>query len=159
MLTLKWFFGNRDDLTDVHNLHRSVFINEQNVPENAVFDGSDAECIHLVAYDDEIPVSTGRVNVCDEFFTIARICTLPSQRGKGLASGIVDTLIESCIQMGGSICRVSSQVSAQEFYEKLGFVAIGEEYDIAGIPHVAMEHSGKNRGCSGNCSTCRGETS
>ena len=156
MLSLKWFFGNRDDLTDVHKLHRAVFTEEQGVPEEEVFNGKDADCIHLAVYESGIPVACGSINVTDEHFILTRVCTLSSHRGQGLASGIVDTLIESCVQMGGTTQRVNSQVTAKGFYEKLGFIAVGDEYDIAGIPHVLMEHTGSGaRKCGGgNCAAC-----
>jgi len=37
--------------------------------------------------------------------------------------------------------RLSAQTQAAGFYARAGFVAVGKEYEEAGIPHVAMQKS------------------
>ena len=153
MVSMKWFFGEKEDLTDTHAIRREVFIEEQNVPETEELDGTDGSCIHLVVYDGEKPVATGRVMITDSDmdFIIGRVATLKSHRGQGLATGIMEALVEACVQMGGNRQTLHSQISARSFYEKLGFTAYGEEFMDAGIPHIAMEHFGGLKSCGGGC--------
>jgi len=148
MLTMQWFFGDREELTDAHAIRRVVFIEEQNVPEADELDGTDHSCIHLVVYDGEIPVSTGRIMITGEDFIIGRVATLKSHRSQGIATGVMQALIDACVTMGGERQILHAQTHARGFYEKLGFVAYGEEFDDAGIPHIAMEHFGTERQCA-----------
>ena len=156
MISMKWFFGEKEALDDVHFIRREVFIKEQNVPEPEEMDGTDGACIHLVVYDNDKPVSTGRVMITDHDmdYIIGRVATLKSHRGQGLASGIMEALVEACVQMGGNRQILSSQLTAKSFYEKLGFVAFGEEFMDAGIPHIKMEHFGGLKQCGGNHGGC-----
>jgi len=148
MLTLQWFFGDREPLNDALAIRRTVFIEEQNVPEVDELDGTDGACIHLVAYDGDTPVSTGRIMITRDDFIIGRVATIKSHRGRGIATGVMQALIDACVTMGGDRQILSAQVAARGFYEKLGFVAYGDEYDDAGIPHISMEHFGTERTCA-----------
>ncbi|MCL1843572.1 MAG: GNAT family N-acetyltransferase [Defluviitaleaceae bacterium] len=155
MLTVKWFMGEKDDLSDAYAIRREVFCGEQNCPEDEEFDGSDDSCVHLVMYEDEKPVATGRVLIGDDYFKIGRVATLKTHRGIGLGKSIVQTLIGACVAMGGHRQIIHAQTVAQGFYEKLGFVAFGDEFDEAGIPHIAMEHFGGAKTCgSSHCGGC-----
>jgi len=147
MITMQWFFGDKEDLTDAHAIRRAVFIEEQGVPEADEHDGTDGACIHLVAYSDDTPVCTGRIMITRDDFIIGRVATIKSYRKQGIATGVMQALVNACIMMGGERQTLSAQTSARAFYEKLGFVAYGEEYLDAGIPHIAMERFGKERGC------------
>lgn len=164
MITLKWLFGEKDDLTDAHHIRRVVFVEEQGVSEEEEYDGTDGACIHIVAYDGETPVSTGRVmisppvgtidpgtgdKITHDDYIIGRVATLKSHRGKGLAKAIMESLIKSCAIMGGQRQILHAQLTAKKFYEKLGFTPYGKEFDEAGIRHIAMEHFGGIECCGG----------
>ena len=156
MLTMKWFMGEKDDLADVHAVRREVFMGEQGLSPEEEFDGTDASCVHLLFYDGDAPVCTGRIFIGDDFFKIGRVATLAAFRGRGIAKKLMQTLINACVSMGGTRQIVHAQIVARGFYESLGFVAYGEEFDEAGIPHVAMEHFGgaKMCGSGGHCGGC-----
>ena len=146
MLVLKWFFGDRG-LDDAYAIRREVFINEQGLSEEEEFDGTDAACAHLVAYENDIPIGTGRIMITGEDYKIGRVAVLKAHRGKQLGLGLMQALIEACCAMGGERQILHSQTHARGFYEKLGFTAYGEEFEEAGIPHIAMEHVGPVRCC------------
>ena len=152
MLTLQWFFGDRDPLTDAHLIRNEVFINEQSVPVADEHDGTDGSCVHLVAYEGDIPVSTGRIMINNDDFVIGRVATIKSHRGRGIATGVMQALIDACVTMGSHRQTLHAQTHARKFYEKLGFTAYGEEFMDAGIPHIAMEHFGTER----TCQKCKG---
>ena len=157
MITMKWFFGETEDLADAHSIRRTVFIDEQKVSEEEEYDGTDGLCIHVVAYDGDAPVSTGRVminppvgkidpgtgeKITHDDFIIGRIATLESHRGRGLGRAVMESLIKSCVMMGGNRQILHAQTHARAFYESIGFTAYGEEFIEADIPHIAMEHFG-----------------
>ena len=146
MLTLKWFFGDKG-LEDAYAVRQAVFVHEQNIDETEEYDGTDSACVHLVAYEDGAPIATGRIMILADEYVIGRVAVLKAHRGKGLGAGIMQALIEACCAMGGDRQTLHSQAHARGFYEKLGFVAYGEEFMEAGIPHIAMEHTGPASCC------------
>jgi len=156
MLEMKWFMGDKDNLSDTHAIRRAVFIEEQGVSEAEEMDDTDSACIHLVLYDGDEPISTGRIMITDEDYIIGRVATIKSRRGQGLATGVMQSLVGACVTMGGMRQILHAQVQARPFYEKLGFVAHGDIFDEAGIPHIAMEHFGgmKTCGSGGHCGGC-----
>ena len=164
MITVQWIFGESGDLTDAHFIREEVFIKEQNVPVEEEHDGTDELCIHAVLYANDEPVSTGRIMISPPIgkidkgtgkpythddFIIGRVATLKQHRGKGYAGWVMESLIKSCMIMGGERQFLHAQISAKAFYEKLDFKPIGEEFLDAGIPHIAMERFG-GIGCSAN---------
>ena len=158
MLEMKWLFGNKDDLTDAHAIRRSVFIEEQGISEEEEYDDTDVSCIHLVIYEDGIPVSTGRIMVTDDDYVLGRVATLKSHRGRGIATGLMQSLMGACVVMGGNRQILHAQTQVQGFYERLGFTPYGEEFEEAGMPHIAMEHfgpAGGGCGSGGHCGGCQ----
>jgi predicted GNAT family N-acyltransferase len=81
-------------------------------------------------------------------FIIGRVATVKSHRGRGIATGVMQALINACVTMGGQRQILHAQISARGFYEKLGFTAYGEEFCDAGILHIAMEHFGTGKQCA-----------
>ena len=142
MITTAWFFGEKN-LTDVHFIRRAVFIEEQGISEADEMDGTDHMCAHLVAYDENgAPAATGRILVTRDEFIIGRVAVMPTYRKQQYGTLIMQTLIRACNAMGGTKQLIHSQLSAKGFYEKLGFYAVGDVYEEAGIPHVTMVHEG-----------------
>ncbi|MCL2546151.1 MAG: GNAT family N-acetyltransferase [Oscillospiraceae bacterium] len=146
MLTMQYFFG-EEGLDDAYLLRRRVFIEEQGIAPEDEYEGDDGACIHLVVYENDAPVSTGRIKITRDDYVIGRVATLPEHRGKGLATGIMQALIKACCIMGGERQILHAQLTARGFYEKLGFASYGEEFKEAGIPHICMEHFGLPQGC------------
>lgn len=127
------------DLAACHALRRTVFIEEQNVPEADEMDDLDADAIHLLATDDaDRPVATARLLVRDDIGKIGRVCVLADQRGTGLGAALMRAAIDALAARAVRQVRLGSQTHAMGFYEKLGFVAEGPVYDDAGIPHRDM---------------------
>ncbi|WP_370163139.1 GNAT family N-acetyltransferase [Limimaricola soesokkakensis] len=128
------------DLTHCHALRRTVFIEEQNVSEADEMDGLDAEAIHLIATCDGKPAGTARLLIRGETGKIGRVAVLREHRGTGLGAAIMRQA-EAALRSRPGVTRLylSAQTHALPFYEKLGYVAYGPEYDDAGIPHRDME--------------------
>lgn len=128
------------DLTHCHALRRTVFIEEQNVSEADEMDGLDAEAIHLIATCDGKPAGTARLLIRGETGKIGRVAVLREHRSTGLGAAIMRQA-EAALRSRPGVTRLylSAQTHALPFYEKLGYVAYGPEYDDAGIPHRDME--------------------
>jgi predicted GNAT family N-acyltransferase len=126
------------DLAACHALRRTVFIDEQGVPEADEMDDLDAAAIHLLARDGDRPVGSARLLIKGDTGKIGRVCVLADQRGTGLGAALIRAALDVLRDRGVAQARLGSQTHAIGFYEKLGFVAGGPVYDDAGIPHRDM---------------------
>ena len=128
-----------DDLDSCRTLRRTVFIEEQNVPEAEEWDGLDGQAIHLLAWQDGEAVGTARILLQGDIGKIGRVCVLPQARGTGLGAALIRAALDVLrIRPGIVRAKLGAQTHAIGFYEKLGFKAYGPEYDDAGIPHRDM---------------------
>ena len=131
-----------DDIATCLALRKAVFIDEQGVTRDEDIDGLDGAARHLLASVDGRPVGTARLLVEGDIGKIGRVCVLPPHRGTGLGLALIRTALDVFgEQKTLRIVRLSAQISALGFYEKLGFVAHGDEYLDAGILHRDMDHT------------------
>ena len=127
-----------DDLSTCLALRRTVFIEEQAVPEELERDDYDATALHLLATLDGRPVGTARMLLKGDTGKIGRVCVLRDLRGQGVGAALIRAAVEELRALGLARAVLGSQVHAIPFYEKLGFAAEGPVYDDAGIPHRDM---------------------
>lgn len=124
---------------DAHRLaavRRAVFIDEQGVPEAMEWDAHDADSMHVLAVDDGgTPIGCARLLPDGR---IGRMAVLPAWRGRGVGRALLAAVTRAARRRGDRTLRLSAQVGAAGFYARAGFVAAGEVYEEAGIPHVAM---------------------
>ncbi|PZX18776.1 putative GNAT family N-acyltransferase [Palleronia aestuarii] len=131
--------GVTDDLETCLELRRAVFIDEQGVSEADERDGRDADAVHLLARRDGIAVGCARILVGGGTGKIGRVCVLPSERGTGLGRALILGCLDVLAARGDvTRAKLGAQIHALGFYERLGFVPEGEEYDDAGILHRDM---------------------
>lgn len=127
------------DLETCLALRRTVFVQEQNVPEDEERDDKDAAAVHLLAFDGDQPVGTARIVLMGDTGKIGRVCVLPRMRGTGLGVALINAALDDLrARPGMARAKLASQTHAIGFYEKLGFSAHGDEYLDAGIPHRDM---------------------
>ena len=127
---------------DQHSLKAiryAVFCVEQGVPEALEWDGSDGECVHAIAEDPAgQPVGCGRLLPDGH---IGRMAVLAAWRGKGVGNALLVHLVALARSRGDAKAMLNAQTHALPFYARHGFVAVGESFEEAGIPHLAMERS------------------
>ncbi|MEZ5867361.1 ElaA protein [Defluviimonas denitrificans] len=128
-----------EDLATCQALRRTVFIEEQNVPEADEVDGRDAGAVHLLARVDGRAVGTARLLVSGDSGKIGRVCVLAEMRGKGIGARLIEAAVrEFAANPAIGKVKLSAQINALSFYERLGFTAEGDEYLDAGIVHRDM---------------------
>ena len=135
------FTQNDREMLSCLSLRRTVFIEEQNVPENEEVDGDDPNCDHILLTISDDPVGAARLKYYDNFVKVQRVCVLKNYRGQGIGSNIINFIIKHIEKndIRNSV-RLGSQIHALGFYKGLGFVEFGEEYLDAGILHKDMEY-------------------
>jgi predicted GNAT family N-acyltransferase len=127
------------DHAAIRRVRFDVFVDEQNVPADIELDDRDPVCVHLLALDArEQPIGTGRIDL-GAGGKIGRVAVLRDARGAGVGTALMERLHELARAHGLARVWCNAQVSAQPFYEQLGYRAIGERFDEAGIEHVRME--------------------
>jgi len=117
----------------------AVFVKEQGIPAQLEMDEHDASAVHAVAFDlCGVPLGTGRL-LADAH--IGRMAVLRRARGQGIGAIILRTLVVIAKARGMQELRLHAQLGALGFYERQGFIAIGPEYEEAGILHRTMVRS------------------
>ncbi|MDJ0640508.1 MAG: GNAT family N-acetyltransferase [Paracoccaceae bacterium] len=127
-----------DDLDAILDIRRIVFIEGQNVPEHEERDGKDADALHLIAFHDDAPVGTARLLLQDGTGKIGRVAVLDAARGLGLGKALMEEAATVLREEGAAKAILAAQTHAIGFYEALGYVAYGDEFMDAGIPHRNM---------------------
>jgi len=118
-------------------IRRTVFIDEQGVPEELEWDADDAGSLHFLVIDRaDQPIGCARLLPDGH---IGRMAVLPVWRGRGVGRALLAAVIEAAQARGHDTLRLSAQAHAAAFYARAGFVAVGDEYEEAGIPHIAMQ--------------------
>ncbi|WP_028955505.1 GNAT family N-acetyltransferase [Sulfitobacter sp. 20_GPM-1509m] len=128
------------DIDACRALRRTVFIEEQQVPEAVEIDDLDDDALHILATDAGRPVGSARIILLGDTAKIGRVCVLKDQRGTGLGAALIRAALDVVRdQAGVTRAKLGSQEYAIPFYEKLGFVAYGPVYLDGGIRHRDME--------------------
>ena len=149
MITHQWISGD-GDYTDALTVRRAVFMEEQGYSEQMeIVPEEERVSLHLVIYDDGIPVGCGRLLPVPAPRSVhaGRIAVLKSHRGTGLGRVIVDLLTEKAKEGGAEIVHIGAQKYAVPFYEKCGYHKCSAEYMDGHIPHIAMARTFALDGC------------
>lgn len=126
----------QQDYAALRRLRKAVFIEEQNVPEELEWDGLDEKALHLLAEDVQgNAIATARMLPDGH---IGRVAVLQPWRGRGVGKALMMFLLEFARRHGYRQVFLDAQVGAIDFYQRLGFVAEGDVFMDAGIPHRHM---------------------
>ena len=116
-------------------LRQQVFVVEQGVPAELELDEMDARSLHAVAYQDGVPVATGRLLPDGH---IGRMAVRQDARGAGTGSLVLCALMDEARRRGDRDVVLHAQLGARDFYARHGFEPEGEVFMDAGIEHIAM---------------------
>ena len=116
-------------------LRQQVFVVEQGVPAELELDEMDAQSLHAVAYQDGVPVATGRLLPDGH---IGRMAVRQDARRAGTGSLVLCALMDEARRRGDRDVVLHAQLSARDFYARHGFEPEGEVFMDAGIEHIAM---------------------
>lgn len=70
---------------------------------------------------------------------IRQMAVRPEHQGKGCGRRMIEELERYLISKGISHISMHARMSAEGFYEKLGYLRTGDEFSEVGLPHVRME--------------------
>lgn len=128
--------GNNPSAEQIRN---NVFVKEQGFTDE--FDDIDKYAFHLVVFENDTPLATGRTFPKEnepQTYIIGRIAVEKEFRKQQLGRLLMEELESFAQVKGASFTELSAQVQAKGFYEKMGYMAFGEEYFEEFCPHIKM---------------------
>ena len=132
-----------------HALRHAVLRPHQRLDE-MVYEGDDLpSTIHLGAFcatDPDHPVGIATLSDAPMpggpqagDYRLRGMAVHPAAQGAGVGRLLVEKAMDELAQRGARRLWCNARVSATGFYERLGFVAHGDAFEIAGIgPHFVM---------------------
>jgi len=130
--------ANSDLMPAVYAVRHQVFVVEQAVPPALERDEFDAVAIHLVALRDDDVIGTLRIVVSGSDAKLGRMAVLAAERRSGIGAGLMAHAHEVARGMNVKEITLHAQLTAKEFYGKLGYCEEGDVFEEAGIAHVTM---------------------
>ena len=133
-------------LYELLRLRQQVFVVEQGSPYPDL-DGLDQRAHHLLLEGHRtlcgclrlLPPAGDGPAVHSPVVRIGRVCVVRHLRRQGLARRLMEEALAFCHEHHPShAVALSAQLELVPFYERYGFVAIGDPYDDFGIPHTEM---------------------
>lgn len=111
-------------------------------------DKYDPEAFHLIAVDNastdtpqqkQTIIASARLRqISPGIGSIAYVCVLPEFRNRGIATKLIQGLIEVAQAKGLKGIRINARLSTVGFYQRLGFSTDGKPHDFLDIPHIFM---------------------
>ena len=132
------FYSGQDDLTEVKKIRQQVFQQELGFSVEIDEDGQDDFCMHVLAFDGEVPVATGRISFEGWEFVISKVAVLKEQRGKAYGDFIVRMMGDKAMISYATQVKLEAFESTVPFFEKIGFKVTGVAGELAGYKLVQM---------------------
>nr|WP_263313782.1 GNAT family N-acetyltransferase [Mammaliicoccus sp. Marseille-Q6498] len=125
---------------DAFAIRKKVFVEEQGVSIEAEIDEFEEVSKHIILYHEQEPAAVGRYRTYkNRFAKVERVAVLKPFRSYGYGKDIMNFINSNAKTDGYKGTVLNAQSHAKSFYEKLGFVAEGEEFLEENIPHYFMK--------------------
>ncbi|MGB8698606.1 MAG: GNAT family N-acetyltransferase [Thermosynechococcaceae cyanobacterium] len=132
-----------DEIPAIRRIRETVFQDEQGIDPQLEWDGLDEQSIHLVAQIGDDRAGVARLREIEDGATLKleRLAVLADYRHQGIGSELVHTAIAYSREQGYRQMIIHAQSTTVRFYEHLGFTAMGDPFDEAGIAHLKMKRA------------------
>jgi predicted GNAT family N-acyltransferase len=127
------------ELQEAFEVRRQVFVREQGISEDMVFDRYDREALHVVVKDGQKVIGTARVQfLTDNQAKLERMAVLKHYRRKGIGKEML--LFLDAVWKDNKVQQViiHAQFKVVSFYKLCGFDELGLPFREAGIKHMKM---------------------
>jgi predicted GNAT family N-acyltransferase len=127
------------ELPEAFEVRRQVFVREQGISEDLVFDGHDREALHVVVKDGERVIGSARVQfLADNHAKLERMAILKRYRRKGIGREML--LFLDAVWKDKQVQQViiHAQFEVVPFYKLCGFDELGLPFREAGVKHIKM---------------------
>jgi GNAT superfamily N-acetyltransferase len=127
-------------IAETRVLRQSVLRSHETIEQIAA--DEPAEAFAAGGFDGERLIAVGIVAPSGEpgRWRVRGMATAPGERGSGSGRGVLDALLEHARVAGGTSVWCNARVPARSFYERAGFHACSDVFDVPPIgPHLVME--------------------
>lgn len=118
-------------------IRQTVFVDEQHCPPELEWEHDD-DSVHFLATYDNMPAGAARWRKTDNGYKLERFAVLKEFRGKKIGQALVVAILND-IPATAEYIYLNAQTTAVDFYAKLGFKTVGDQFEEAGIQHFKME--------------------
>ena len=129
------------ELYDLIALRSEIFVVEQDCVYQDL-DYLDQHCLHVLGHIDDKLVAYTRIapkgQSYEDYTSIGRVLVQKKYRGKNYGEEIMRHSNKVAIAEFNHPIKISAQVYAIPFYERLGYKSIGQEYLEDDIHHIGM---------------------
>ncbi len=126
------------DFAGIRLVRETVFIDEQRVPRELEFDDRDPLCRHVLAFDGDLAIGTGRLDL-GYGGKVGRVAVVATHRRSGVGAAVMQRLHAIAREQRQPRLWCHAQLTAVPFYEQLGYAGTGPTFLEAGIEHMRME--------------------
>jgi len=127
------------ELQQAFEVRRQVFVREQGISEDLVFDEHDKEALHMVVKDGQEVIGSARVQfLTDNQAKLERMAVLKRYRRKGIGKEMLLFLDTVWKDKQVQQVIVHAQLEVVPFYKLCGFNEMGLPFQEAGIIHIKM---------------------
>lgn len=126
-------------MPEAFEVRRQVFVREQGISEDLVFDGHDRGALHMVVKDGERVIGSARVRfLADNQAKLERMAVLKRYRRKGIGKEMLLFLDTVWKDKQVQQVIIHAQLEVVPFYKLCGFDELGLPFQEAGIKHIKM---------------------
>jgi predicted GNAT family N-acyltransferase len=123
------------DNTTIRHIRYLVFVDEHQMPLDQDVDGRDPVCQHVLVYDGEEAVGTGRLQKDGR---IGRLAVLPEARGRGYGGMLVEALVAIGMEQQNPEISVDAVEQVVGFFQRFGFNVRDETFFKNGVAYRHM---------------------
>lgn len=138
---IKFKTEDKEKASVVFEIRQRVFVEEQQVSREEEYDEHEDESMHYMLLVEKQPAGTARWRFTDKGIKLERFAVLPEFRNRGGGAALVKAVLNDVRPFERKI-YLHAQVKAMPVYHREGFVAEGELFYEANIPHYKMVFAG-----------------
>lgn len=134
------------DHSKAQAIRYQVFTVEQQIPRELDLDGLDEGSIHALVEDKDALVATARLTIKEGGSSVmARVAVTEPYRGMGIASKVVQALMDYARNDGVSSIEIHAHGYLRNYYEKFGFEFIREVEIVGEHQLIEMQYHIKTK--------------
>jgi len=128
-----------DELRQAFEVRKQVFVREQGISEDLVFNGHDNKALQMVVKDGERVIGSARVKfLAGNQAKLERMAVLKHYRRKGIGKEMLLFLDGVLKDKQVKQVIIHAQLEVVPFYKLCGFNELGLPFQEAGIKHIKM---------------------
>ena len=128
----------KEEKNQAFQIRTTVFVEEQKVSMEEEIDEFEDSAIHFLGYENNLPVAASRLRWLDDYGKLERVCILKEHRGQSYGTDMINRMELEVTNKGYTKTKLNAQTRAVDFYKRLGYTVVSDEFLDAGIPHVTM---------------------